>query len=89
MAHYPLITGNNHPDASGISASTYDLDNNSVEEIFDVYTYQNDSNSAQAAYAVIVVKNTGAVGSLLNISEIKLTILQGVLKLLQLWIMKK
>lgn len=73
MAHYPLITGNNHPDASGISASTYDLDNNSVEEIFDVYTYQNDSNSAQAAYAVIVVKNTGAVGSLLNISEIKLT----------------
>ena len=77
MAHYPLITGNNHNAANGIAASTYDLDNNSVEEIFDVYIYQNTSNSAQAAYAVVVVKNTGAAGSLLDIDEIKLINVSG------------
>ena len=72
MAHYPLITGNNHTTANSVAASTFDLDNNAVEEGFDVYTFQNTNDSVQAAYAVIVVKNTGAAGSLLNISEIKL-----------------
>ena len=72
MAHYPLITGNNHPTANGISASRFDLDDNGAEEIFDVYTFENNSNSIQAAYAIVVVKNTGAPGSLLEISEIEL-----------------
>jgi len=74
MAHYPLISGNNHANSgSGVAASTYDLDNDSTEEIFDVYTFQNSTNDAQAAYAVIVVKNTGSAGSQLSISDVRLT----------------